>query len=318
MKKILASVLLLSSLLAWESLPKLDHNETLAQKAEKKINPNNPYFLLHYSDSLLYFLDQKSFQILGEVYTCMGRFIYHSIKTNRYYEAQENPITEDNPFGWKEITLKGKDNMDLCLEGYFLFIDFPYDPKNYRSYSWILVDRDLQYFKKLIGADPKGGFRWYADEAWTRRALISRNGDTLSFKIRGLSCSVYFLYQRGYYFGYQPLAGNWFGSMHVYCEATKERFHDDNSSYPIHSCIWHHSDIGVTEEHKLSTDGVNVYRIDPSTNTKYLYAKALGFVKGCVVIGPNEITCKLAWKNILSWPYTSTISLDTEKVFKPY
>ncbi len=302
-----------------EPLPKLDYNETLAHIAERQINPNNPYLILHYTDSLLYFLDQKEFPIQGEVYRCMGRFIYHSLETDKYYEAQEAPITKDNPFGWKEITLKGTDNMGLCLEGYFLFIDFPYDPKNYRSYSWILVDRDLYSFKKLIGADPKGGFRWYTDKAWNSRVVISRSGNTLSFKTRGLSFPYYFFYQKGYYFGYQPLAGNWHGSMGVYCEATKERFRDENQSYPIHICTWHHPDIGVTEEYKLITDGITVYKIDPETNTKEVYVKAQGFVKGCVVTGPSkdDINCRLSLKSILSWPYASTISIDSEKVFHP-
>ncbi len=337
MKALALLPLLIGSLLAWEPIPKMDNNTSFLQE----LSPDLFLFLkaslsygaddLHYSDKLLYFLDGRSFEILGKLYILNNqethykdRFVYQNLSTDTYYIAQGNPITEENPFGWKEIE---KPNSFHKFLGYMLFIDFPKDPKSYRAYSWILVNPNLKSFKKLIGADPKGGFRWYVDEGWEKRVVIEKKSDTITFKTRGISAPL-LPEQEGYYFGYQPFSGKWVAAgIEIKHTLSHQTFAYKNKLYPVFYSKEFYTDFGSCLDYYYIIIGNKRYSLEVNTNKlKGRGAPLLGYIDGCLVFGfPGTedvyLQCKvdnaIGESPVQKDPYRGEIITDTSKLPKP-
>jgi len=329
MKAFILLPLLLGSLLAWEPLPKLDN-----EKIEGLHYLNDYAKHLHYSDKLLYFLDGQPFEILGKLYILNNqethykdRLIYQSLSTDTYYIAQGNPITEENPFGWKKIEKPYLRN----FLGYMLFIDFPKDPQSYRAYSWVLVKPDFTSFKKLIGADPKGGFRWYVDEGWKKRVVIEKEDNAITFKTRGISAPL-LPEQEGYYFGYQAFSGKWEAfSVEFNNILTTSKFSHKNKFYPLFYTTSYGTELGACQNFYSIIINNKRYKYNPKTNSIYkdsYYQQLIGYKEGCIIYKAREDSdeftfymCKtdnaIGESPIQKNPYRGEITTDTSRLPKP-
>ncbi|GEM_PF-3262456 len=331
MKAFALLFLFIGYLLAWEPLPKFDN-----KNIDGLNHLNNYAKKLHYSDKLLYFLDSSSFEISGKLYILNNkqtdneeRFVYQSLSSGNYYISKGSPITEENPFGWKKT-----DNLSgLSFLGYMLFIDFPKDPKAYRAYSWVLVNPELKSFKKLIGADPKGGFRWYVDEGWKKRVFIEKEDNTITFKTRGIGVPL-LKEQEDYYFGYQTFSGEWSNAdSTTYNKPTSQTYSYNGKTHTIF-CSQLLSDDDLSGNpapvYFVIIEGKS-YLFDSYNQKVYfnIYLEPVGYKNGCVIyktVENNKTTkidylCKtdnaIGESAIQKNPYRGEITTDTSKLPKP-
>ncbi len=328
MKPLTLLLLFFSSLLAWEPITKIDNNTSLLQNFSITDTISYVAKHQHYSDKLLYFLDSRSFKILGKLYEMENplsenKYIYQSLLTDTYYIAQGSPITENNPFGWKKIENPSPKKNFI---GYMLFIDFPKDPKRYRAYSWALVNPDLKSFKKLIGADPKGGFRWYVDEGWKKRVVIKKEDNIITFKTRGISVPL-LPEQEGYYFGYQTFSGKWENIEIIITNTlTNKNYSYQDKLYPIFFSEQFSTDIGFCLDIYYIIIENKLYSFKPDLNERSdRGASIIGYIDGCPVIsfpnGEKKIWCKtdnaIGESPIQKDPYRGEITTDTSRIPKP-
>ncbi len=175
---------------------------------------------LPYNDQLRYYLDGREYRIDGKFYSYdfnkNGSIDYNDwiyMSNQKAYRLFGIKGDIQNPFGWEPIDLPRDFQSRASFEGYFVFIDYPFDtidPYRSRAMSWVYVDKGGRIYK-LLG---KWGryFRFLLLEG----IEIEKKKGTLKFLTWGLSKRLEgeksqksAFEAKDAYFGYQKLEGVW-------------------------------------------------------------------------------------------------------------